>query len=90
MYHLVYFVFRGARHGLQLSGKLQRLEQQEELLLVNKLNKRGIISIKDTTKANTTAALEQSVNSEKKRKHKYIQDESKGLLKKRSKKDKTK
>lgn len=89
MYHLVHFVFRGARHGLQLSGKLQRLEQQEELLLVNKLNKQGDTPVKDT-KTNIITALEKSENSEKKRKLKYIQDQSEDVLKKRSKKDKTK
>lgn len=59
------------------------MEQQEELLFINK---RGNICVKDT-KANTKAVLEISQNSEKKRKLKYIEDKSKDMMVKRSKKD---
>lgn len=32
------FIFRGARHGLKLSGKLSRIEAQEQQILTNSLN----------------------------------------------------
>lgn len=96
--HLVCFLCRGARHGLQLSGKLQRLEQQEERLLskqskkAQQCNKRDNKCIED--EINPKVSLEKSSHfsqcNENKKKRMCIQENNMDMLMKCNQKNKTK
>ena len=61
--------FRAARHGHKLSGKLQRLQRQEETLSLGQSNTTNQIVMVKTKRKRKTKLLSNSKNDKLKRKN---------------------